>query len=247
MRASKPGNQGMKRETFAERVYEILEQRIVSGKLAPGSPIAEERLATEFGVSRSPIRHAVAELERRGLAEWADKRDRQVSVPSAKFVADVFDTCAVLETARICRSSREAPVSDHAEMQAAVKGMLAARKASDIREYQRCLGELRGLLVRRCDNERLNKLSAEFDTYRRWIQGLLYRTKADFEHSDQEHRDIARYYLERDIPKLTAALDAHTAHHRAEAIAAFAKLQASAPKSTPKRTPLLEKKKAGGA
>lgn len=235
----------MKRETFASRVYEILEQRIVSGKMAPGSPIAEERLATEFGVSRSPVRHAVAELERRGLAEWADKRDRQVAVPSAKFVADVFDTCAVLEAARICRSSLEATDTDRAEMQATIKAMSAARKASDTREYQRRLGDMRALMVRRCDNERLNQLSAEFDTYRRWIQALLYRTKADYEDSDKEHRDIAQFYIERDIAKLTTALNAHTAHHRAQALDAFERMQNAAPDSTPKRKPLVKRASRG--
>jgi DNA-binding GntR family transcriptional regulator len=245
MPAIKQRSQLLKRKTFASSVYEILEERIVSGKLAPGSPIAEERIATEFGVSRSPVRHAIAELERRGLAEWADKRDRQVAVPSAKFVADVYDTCSLLEAARICRSSREAPESDRVELHATVKAMSAARKAADTRAYQRHLGEMRALMVRRCDNDRLNRLSADFDIYRRWIQALVYRTKADYEESDREHRDIAQLYIDQDIPRLNLALDAHTAHHRAHALAAFEKMQAAVPDPPARATPLIKRSSRG--
>lgn len=56
------------RERF-ERIYGMIRDRICLLEYAPGERLAEEELAKEFGVSRTPIRRVLSRLEAEGLLE----------------------------------------------------------------------------------------------------------------------------------------------------------------------------------
>lgn len=50
-----------------EQVASHLRRRILSGQLLPGTPLREQSLAEEFGISRGPIRDALLNLTKEGL------------------------------------------------------------------------------------------------------------------------------------------------------------------------------------
>ena len=56
------------RERF-ERIYRIIRDRICLIEYEPGARLAEEDLAREFGVSRTPLRRVLSRLEGEGLLE----------------------------------------------------------------------------------------------------------------------------------------------------------------------------------
>ena len=58
--------QSQQRRTF-ERIYLVLRNRISLLDYAPGQRLSEEKLAEEFGVSRTPLRRVLARLEDEGL------------------------------------------------------------------------------------------------------------------------------------------------------------------------------------
>ena len=66
---SKKTYQISKRPLYREEIKEALMDAIVTGALAPGERIVETRWAKELGVSQSPIREAIRELEMIGLVE----------------------------------------------------------------------------------------------------------------------------------------------------------------------------------
>lgn len=51
------------RETRVDKIVDILENQIWSGKLTPGIKLSEARVAKEFNVSRAPAREALLRLE----------------------------------------------------------------------------------------------------------------------------------------------------------------------------------------
>jgi len=53
------------------QVYDVLIERIRSGKLEPGTRMREEDVANLLGVSRTPVREALGRLQARGLIEYA--------------------------------------------------------------------------------------------------------------------------------------------------------------------------------
>lgn len=55
--------------SLADQAYEMIRQEITSGKLAPSEDLPEEKLATDLGISRTPLREALRKLALEGLVE----------------------------------------------------------------------------------------------------------------------------------------------------------------------------------
>ena len=100
-------------KSLGRQVYELLEHRIITGELPPGARLAEEALAAELGVSRSPIREAIADLDRSGLAERGGKRDRRVTIPDERFIVETYAVWSLLEAGNAYEASLNATAETH--------------------------------------------------------------------------------------------------------------------------------------
>ena len=91
-------------ETARDYALRVLKGNIISLDLKPGTAISENELATELGISRTPVREAVIELAKAYLIEIYPQRGSFVSlidpkmVEEARFLRRITDT-AVIETA----------------------------------------------------------------------------------------------------------------------------------------------------
>lgn len=92
----------------SERAYRALRRDILNWDLAPGAPLAEVELSERLGVSRTPVREAVARLVADGLAAAQRGRGTVVSDVSLDDLTDMFVLRRVLET----ESARLAAGSD---------------------------------------------------------------------------------------------------------------------------------------
>jgi len=85
------------RVTVADATTDQLRRLIISGELADGTPLRQEALAEELGVSRIPVREALARLEGEGLAANFPHRGYIVTALSRDEIAELFDLRALLE------------------------------------------------------------------------------------------------------------------------------------------------------
>ncbi|KAI1691917.1 bacterial regulatory protein, gntR family domain-containing protein [Ditylenchus destructor] len=83
--------------TRALSVADTLRDRIFDGEIAPGSHLMEISLANELGVSRTPVRGAMARLADEGLLVYLPNKGFQVRRFNAKDVYDAFSVRATLE------------------------------------------------------------------------------------------------------------------------------------------------------
>ncbi len=83
--------------TLAEHVTETLRNWILQGILAPGERLEEIPLAEKLGVSRTPIRAALAHLGNEGLLEHQPKRGYTVRVYQYEDIIGAYEVRAVLE------------------------------------------------------------------------------------------------------------------------------------------------------
>ena len=80
-----------------EKTYDYLKSNILSGRFVPGERLAEEHLAEELGVSRTPVREALHKLEQEGLIDPLESRGFCVPHDSPEEIEDLFDIRTVLE------------------------------------------------------------------------------------------------------------------------------------------------------
>lgn len=80
-----------------ERVTMELRRRIMAGELKPGERIREIQSSTELGVSRTPLRLALGELEKEGLLQRLPKRGFQVREVTLNEVSLAIDVRGTLE------------------------------------------------------------------------------------------------------------------------------------------------------
>jgi DNA-binding GntR family transcriptional regulator len=90
----KSGKSGV---SVREKTYEYLKAGIFSGRFRPGERLAEEHLAEELGVSRTPVREALHKLEQDGLIEPLESRGFCIPSDSPEEIEDLFELRTVLE------------------------------------------------------------------------------------------------------------------------------------------------------
>jgi DNA-binding GntR family transcriptional regulator len=126
----------MLKRTSAEEIRRTLSARIICGDLQPGVALDETLLATEFAVSRTPVREALRLLAASGLVDQKPHAKALVAKPSDEELAGMFEVmgylealCAGLSAVMMNAAERDALDALHMEMSAVVHAGDAARYA----------------------------------------------------------------------------------------------------------------------
>src|SRR5262249_26032510 len=85
------------RQSLAAAVLERLRDKILSGELREGEQLRQDAIATEFQISRIPVREALSHLAAEGLITIVANRGAVVSALSPDEIMQLFETRAVLE------------------------------------------------------------------------------------------------------------------------------------------------------
>ncbi len=78
-------------------VFKTIRQSILTGELKPGERLMEIHLANKLGVSRTPIREAIRQLELEGLVIMVPRKGAQVASITEKSMTDVLEVRLALE------------------------------------------------------------------------------------------------------------------------------------------------------
>jgi DNA-binding GntR family transcriptional regulator len=112
-------------------VYGALREAIVTTELEPGRQISENELAERLGVSRTPVREAVARLRDDQLVEVVPQLGTFVSRISVEGVDDAQFLREALECAAVRLAAERADPADVAELEALIVRQEHARDGSD--------------------------------------------------------------------------------------------------------------------
>ena len=77
--------------TMPEQIAESITDAVLRGEYQPGDRVREQELASQFQVSRGPIREALRILEKSGVVRILPQRGAHITQLSAKEVNDLFD------------------------------------------------------------------------------------------------------------------------------------------------------------
>ena len=124
------------RPTRAGALAAALAESIAAGRLPPGTPLEEERLAAAHGVSRTPVREALRLLAATGLVEQRPRRGAVVSRPDPRRLAEMFQAMAELEASCATLCARAMGKAARARLAARHAAMGRLAEEGDLRAYQ---------------------------------------------------------------------------------------------------------------
>ena len=84
-------------EPLVDHLAATLQARVLSGEIPTGTRLRQEAIAREFGVSRTPVREALRQLQALGIAQVEHNRGAIVRAPTARELREAYEVRAELE------------------------------------------------------------------------------------------------------------------------------------------------------
>ena len=140
--------------TITDQVYELLRDRYMHAGPAPGSRVIEKDLTDELGVSRTPVRDALARLTREGILV-ATRHGYRTPVYTEADILNLTEVRLLLEPVAAAQAATSR--TDHAltEMRAAIAEEQAAHETADVPAFQRAHLRFRNAWLKDASNPHL--------------------------------------------------------------------------------------------
>ncbi len=192
-------------------IVEALTKAIAERRLQPGTKLAEQKLATHFGVSRTLVRQALYQLAQNRLVKLEPARGAFVSAPSAAEAKQVFAVRRMLE-AEMTRAfvlvqtpAKLKALRTHvAQEKAALQSKTVAGRNELLSDFHVRMAELLG-------NEVLAQLLGELIS-RCALITLMYQSDKDAAHNADEHEAIVKALTERNADEAVRLMTEHLTH-----------------------------------
>ncbi len=124
-----------KRPLYREEIRNSIKKAIMSGELKPGDRIIETRWAKDLGVSQSPVREAIRELEMIGLVENIPYQGCFVRKVTKKDMKDSYKVRMYLELLGIQDAVKNVDANQIKEIHSILKEMEIAAEANNFDLY----------------------------------------------------------------------------------------------------------------
>ncbi len=204
-------------------VTKEMRSRIINGSVEPGSPLSELALAEEYGVSRTPVREALKQLQTEGLVEIRPRVGTFVTVPSRREITELFEMKELLEGAAARLLALRGRVPEIEELERNLRESDEAVAQDDRERYAELVHEFHDLIVRGADNQ---KLAAHYQTlmnqlaYPRLVMTSLNRPGRPFE-SDREHHLVLELVSAKDGDSAERVMRQHVRESRRALLASL--------------------------
>jgi len=141
--------------SLGDRVYDLLREYLRGGQVRWGEPLREADLAARLGVSRTPVREALARLASEGLIE-ANGRSFTVPALTSEDIDDIFDLRVLLETEAIRQAATRAGAgSGIGEVKQALQACVDAHARGDAEGFIASNSRFRAAWLAMAGNARL--------------------------------------------------------------------------------------------
>ena len=151
LEGGKPG------QSLRDKVLERVRSDIVSGRNGPGAMYSVPSLASELGVSTTPVREALLELSNQGMIVPMRNRGFKVQAPTVEELENLFEIRELLERFAVVQVAKIG-VQNPKELRALADRIAAAVKQMDVRGYLEADRDFHEALVSQAKNPRLAKM-----------------------------------------------------------------------------------------
>lgn len=194
------------------RVFSKIREDILTGKFKEHDELREITLGEELGVSRTPVREALRQLELEGLVTIVPNRGAYVTGITSKDVCDIYKVRSMLEglCARWATEHITAEQIDELEeILLLSKFYLDKRSSGKAAQVSELDGKFHKVLYEASKSRILEHVLSDFHKYVQMARTLSVREKDRAEKSIEEHQDILDAIKAKDAHKAEMLANQH--------------------------------------
>lgn len=198
--------------SLRETIEEAVSAAIVSGELAAGELVSVPALALRFGVSATPVREAMLDLEKRGFVESVRNKGFRITSVEESDLREIAQVRRWLEVPAIRIAASEFPLDQLPRLRRLADEIVASAADGDFPKYLAADSAFHLALVALTGNERLVELVAELRSQTRLVGLAAMKGSAELERSSLEHHVLLDLLVAGDADEAAALLEAHIDH-----------------------------------
>jgi len=190
--------------SFKHKAYLALKNAIVAMDIYRSRSdirLDERKLAQDFGISRTPVREAMAQLESEGFVRSVPRRGIYVVRKTKREVIELITAWAALES----MAARLITLNAGTEEVAALRRMFAAFQSGELRahvdEYSEANIEFHQSIIRMSGNRVLIDMAENLFTHMRMIRRKTIVEKDRIDRSIRDHMSIVEALEKRDTAR----------------------------------------------
>jgi DNA-binding GntR family transcriptional regulator len=192
-------------------IVEALTRAIVEHRLLPGAKLAEQKLASHFGVSRTLIRQALFQLSQNKLIRMEPARGAFVAAPSVEEAQQVFSVRRMIEAEMVRGFLKDVTPAKINALKAHIKQEREAVHQEDVSGRTELLGDFHVRMAELMGNQVLAEILGELIS-RCALITLMYQSRHAAEHSTAEHEDIVDALDAKDEALAVQLMNEHLIH-----------------------------------
>lgn len=202
-----PGERGRhRRSLLRDQAYVSIRDAIVNGTLAPGEKLRDPELEEWLGLSRTPIREALARLEASGLVHTTPGRSTVVSEIDRHALINAQDVAAAMHALAVRTAVPLMCRDDFDEMSRANERFAEALSRGDADAAIRSDDDFHGVAVHVSRNEVISQVLEQVTPVLRRLEFLRFSSLSGRE-SIAQHKRIVALCRKRDTAAAAAATE----------------------------------------
>lgn len=196
-------------KSAVEFAVDEIKRRIIEQELAPGSKVDQTVLAEMLGLSRIPIRQALAELAQRGFIQQQAHKPAIVAQQSRSDVNHLYHLRGYLEALSLKKVISRFGEKEFLVLEEKTKAMVLAARNQDLARYMNINRQFHFFLFSATDNPHLLRiLESLFDLTERYQWMCLNKTQ-NLKRSIDGHRSLIASLRQGDADGVRQVLSEH--------------------------------------
>ena len=210
-------------KSLKEIVHDYLVESVRSGRLQPSQRINEREICEHLGVSRTPVREALLQLEPVGLVSFLPRKGIVINALTERDVEELFATIGILEVAAARLAVPLLTEADLVKLENYLATMEALIGRRDLQSLNRAMEDFHDVHLSRCPNGLLVQTIRQL---KRRFYDSPHRIAFVTEWETQlltEHKRLVNLFQQRDVDGVVAFMQLHWSweHNKAYALRSY--------------------------
>lgn len=197
------------------RVFQKLREKILTGQYREKDELREITIGEELGVSRTPVREALRQLELEGLVEIIPNKGAFVVGISQKDVVDIYQIRSLLEgmcTRWATFHITEKQIEELEEIVMLSEFQLTKQREGQALQVSNLDGRFHQVLYEASNSRIMSHVLKDFHKYVQMARVKSVREGDRAEKSIQEHKEILEAVKNREADRAEKLANAHILH-----------------------------------